>query len=100
VAFDVLQRVNPSYALRLAGFVSASAQLGGFWAAATAVLLWQERGVPRSQLLGDWQETREHLGKFAMFWPSVLAYLRPAFHPLERQTDGLAADYLASVGES
>ena len=31
VAFDVLQQIDPSYALRIAGLVYATVMLGGFW---------------------------------------------------------------------
>ncbi len=54
VAFDVLQQVSPSYPLRVAGLAMATACLGGFWIAATLMLLRQE-DAPFARLRSDWR---------------------------------------------
>src|SRR5262245_47328566 len=43
VAFDVLQRIDPSYALRVAGLIYATITLTSFWVWGTAMLLRQDR---------------------------------------------------------
>lgn len=102
VAFDVLKRVNPSYALRMTGLVFATLTLSGFWAAATVMLLIQddalklesfrevkraqkERGLPQRDI------PRE------VFWEGIKAYVRPDFHPTQMDNAQLARDYLATA---
>src|SRR4029079_9859046 len=45
VAVDVLQTIDPSYALRMAGLVYATVTLGGFW-------LWGALALMRQEQLG------------------------------------------------
>jgi predicted metal-dependent hydrolase len=98
VAYDVLRLVNPSYGLRVAGMVVSAALLAGFWAAATATLVLQERDVPRARLFGDWRSARVTRAERQVFLPGIREYLRPGFHPSQKDTDRLASAYLASVG--
>jgi predicted metal-dependent hydrolase len=97
VAYDVLQTVAPSYALRVAGLALATACLGGFWALATATLLAQERGLSRARLGGDWRIARAAQLR-RLFLRGIRQYLRRDFHPSQNDLEGLAADYLASAG--
>jgi uncharacterized protein len=98
VAFDVLREVSPSYALRVAGMALAASLLAGFWLAATVTLVLQERGVPRARLLEDWGVARSTRKERAVFLPGIREYLRPDFHPSQKDTDRLAHAYLSSVG--
>ena len=98
VAFDVLRRVSPSYGLRVAGMAVSATLLAGFWAAATLTLLLQERDVPRARLREDWRAARATRRQRAVFLPGIREYLRPGFHPSQKDTDRLASAYLASVG--
>ena len=97
VAFDVLQEVSPSYPLRVAGLALATACLGGFWIAAAAVLLRQE-SASSARLRADWRVSRERARQHGVFLRGIREYLRPGFHPSQKETDGLASTYLASVG--
>jgi predicted metal-dependent hydrolase len=100
VAFDVLREVNPSYALRLAGLAMATACLGGFWIAGATMLLAQDRRLGGKRLVAEWRVVREQrqAKREGVFWRGLREYLRPDFHPLDKDTDALAAQYLASVG--
>jgi predicted metal-dependent hydrolase len=100
VAFDVLQAVHPSYALRVAGLAMATVCLGGFWVAATLMLLRQEKGLDGRRLRREWGVARERARDHRVFRTGLREYLRPGFHPSQKDTDGLAAEYLASVGLS
>jgi predicted metal-dependent hydrolase len=98
VAFDVLQQVHPSYALRMAGLAMAAACLGGFWVAGTLMLLRQERGLSPKRWRGDLRVARAKARHRSVFVRGIRDYLRPGFHPLQNDIDGLAASYLASAG--
>ncbi len=98
VAFDVLQAVAPSYALRMRGMAVATLALVGFWVAGAVVLLAQEgadwsRGDPQLVLL-----RRGHSIGRNVFWRGIKEYLRRDFHPSKHALDDLAAAYLADAG--
>lgn len=96
VAYDVLQKVAPSYRVRVAGFVIASACLGGFWLVATQRLLAQEgfgwRAL-RAELaaLGSRPVVRRALAR------SLRQYLARDFHPWQHDNRELAARHLATI---
>ncbi|HET7499622.1 MAG TPA: metal-dependent hydrolase [Kofleriaceae bacterium] len=100
VAFDVLQKVDPSYALRIAGLAYATATLGGFWLWAAVALLRQER---RSGLR-VWRD----LGRLPnrdpivrrVFLRGIRQYLARDFHPGHNANGRIAADWMASRGMS
>ena len=98
VAFDVLQAVDDRYALRVAGLAMATLCLGGFWAAAFAMLLSQEKRLERGRLAADWKVARREGRGRVVFRRGIREYLRRDFHPSQKDTDHLAAAYLASVG--
>ncbi len=99
VAFDVLQRVNPSYALRMTGLAFATATLGGFWFAAMIMLLAQD-GALHPGTLRAVREAEYRMGKPArsvprdVFWAGLKAYARRDFHPSQIDNDGLASEFL------
>lgn len=90
VAFDVLQKVRPGYALRMAGMFMATTTLIGFWVLGTAMLLRQEKGLSAREVLRQLRETRrrEPILK-RVFLRGLREYLRPDFHPWQK--DNLAA---------
>jgi predicted metal-dependent hydrolase len=99
VAFDVLRAVHPSYALRLAGLAMAAICLGGFWIMGTATLLWQERRLGGARMASDWRQARSQRDpEREGLWRGIRDYLRRDFHPSQRDSDGLAAEYLAGAG--
>lgn len=97
VAYEVLQRVDPSYPLRIAGLAMASATLAGFWAAATISLLLQEED-PLAAVRRGRQEMREQ-HPFGIFSRGIRAYIKRDFHPSQAtHLDELAARYLREAG--
>ena len=101
VAFDVLQHVNPSYALRVGGLAMATSLLSGFWMLGALSLLAQEDASLR-ELYADWREMgrfRKKRGEKPVFVRGVRQYLRRDFHPLDDPSlDALAREYLAAEG--
>ncbi|MFO0659440.1 MAG: metal-dependent hydrolase [Polyangiaceae bacterium] len=101
VAFDVLKKVNPSYELRIAGLIVAATLLGGFWAAATLMLLAQEDLDTLKKIPAELEARKDHepIAK-KVFVRGIKAYLRRDFHPSQLDNMHLATEYLASVGMS
>jgi hypothetical protein len=101
VAFDVLQQVNASYSLRVAGLAMAASLLSGFWVLGTLSLLAQEDASAR-ELYADWRKVKrfsESRGERAVFLRGMRQYLGRDFHPLQDASlDALARDYLAGEG--
>jgi predicted metal-dependent hydrolase len=64
--------------------------------------LLEEQGYdverPASRLRRDWRASRERAREHDVFRRGIREYLRPGFHPSQKDTDGLASTYLASVG--
>ena len=98
VAYDVLREVSPSYALRVAGLLIATAYLGGFWLAASGWLLWHDRKLGLKRLREDFRRMQANRIRPNVFGRGIRAYLRRDFHPLQSDLDALAQDYLRSVG--
>ena len=98
VAFDVLQHVDPSYALRMAGLAYATVMLGGMWLWASVMLIRQER-------LG-WRETLRQLGEmrrhdkvlFRVFGKGIRQYIERDFHPSHNANEHLAREWFAARG--
>lgn len=94
VAFDVFRKVSGSYAVRAQVMVVATVFFVGF-ITYSHVRLCAARGV-----LGD---VRGHLRTFDYLWlrrglfrrliPAYLDYFRPGFHPDDRDTTALLADW-------
>jgi predicted metal-dependent hydrolase len=100
VAFDVLRRVYPSYALRIAGLLVAGTLLGAFWVMAAGMLLVQERRLGPKRFGRDLRVARQRSRGNTVFRRGLREYIRPGFHPSQSDTDGLASAYLASAGLS
>ena len=100
VAFDVLQQVDPSYWVRMAGLAYATVMLGAFWMWATAVLLRQERLGLRETLrqLGRMQKRDPVIRR--VFIAGIRQYIRRDFHPRDNANEHLAAGWFAAHGFS
>lgn len=99
VAFDVLAKVNPSYALRMKGLALATIGLAGFWAAAMIMLLEQDRRAGRRGALAQWKKVPKRPSiTQRVFLRGIREYLRRDFHPSQLDNTQLAEDYLARVG--
>ncbi len=94
VAFDVLEKVNPSYWVRMAGLVVATLTLTGFWAVAARTLFRQD-GISGK---GVWRRLRQiHRQQpllQSVFWRGIREYARRDFHPWQNDNGRLAQDHL------
>jgi len=101
VVYDVLRKVSPSYALRILGMPSATVSFLGSLGLGTMMLLWQDG------LLFRWRTLRE-VGRFFFVNPGFLwkylqalvVYLKPRFHPDDRDNYGLAEAALARLQQT
>jgi predicted metal-dependent hydrolase len=99
VAFDVLQAVDDSYRLRVAGLFLATAVLLGFWTWLAIELLRQEPEFDARRALREWVERGQSgQGPGASMPMAFLQYLAPDFHPAKVGNDELALAYLDSIG--
>lgn len=97
VAFDVLQRINPSYALRVAGVAAAAAAFVFFWMAGARHLMKQEPAERRTFNRVELREARKHNVLLnGEFLAAFVEYLRPSFHPAQKDNYRLAAEWLAA----
>jgi predicted metal-dependent hydrolase len=104
VAFDVLQEVDDSYALRVAGMAMATIMLSSWWAAATLMLLRQDGIGPLEALRhlrairAAAKQTGQHMPKpirERVFGRGLREYLRRGFHPDQNDNYHLAGVLLA-----
>lgn len=102
VAFDVMREVAPSYLLRLAGMAVAATMLGGFWVWAMRKLCRHD-GSSLREASAEMKELRDRAraaGKRAdsiargVFWRGIREYLRPGFHPSQRDDRTLIKEAL------
>lgn len=99
VAFDVLAEVAPGYALRVAGFLIATAVVGG-WALAGARMLLRQDGFRAREIRAMREAIAERTGRRLerRVAQAFRAYLRRDFHPSETDELALAHERLAEVG--
>ncbi len=93
VAFDVLQKVNPSYWLRIAGLAVATTTLAGFWAWGAVMLLRQDE-ARRSASRYFGRTGRPPIIR-TVFLRGIRAYIRRGFHPKDAPLDHLAAAWMS-----
>jgi predicted metal-dependent hydrolase len=98
VAFDVLQRVDPSYRLRVAGLAFATLFLGGFWAWGATTLLRQDGLSWRAAIRQLRELPRRDPIVRRVFVRGIREYLRRDFHPDQQQDAHLAAAWFAARG--
>lgn len=107
VAFDVMRAVAPSYALRMAGMLVGASALAIFWMIATRDLLRQE-GMTLRDGMKELRRVRKAAAKAGskamsgplfsrVFLKGMLEYLRPSFHPMDRDHTGLVRETLAKL---
>ena len=107
VAFDVLAAVHPSYTLRVTGLAVATLVLGGFWLQATRALLAQD-GMTLRDCARDMKALRkaaENDGDSRVLRPifsrvflrGITEYLRPGFHPDDRDHSRYVSETLARL---
>lgn len=98
VAYDVLQAVAPSYALRAAGMFMATTTLIGFWFLGSVMLLRQEEGLTLREGLRQLRVAMKAnpLGR-RVFARGIREYLRRDFHPWQTDNLALARRALAKV---
>jgi len=100
VAFDVLQQIDDSYWVRIAGLAYATVMLGVFWAWATRTLLRQEKigfRAMRRQMKALRGETGKPILQ-AVFLAGIRQYIRRDFHPRHNANEHLAAEWFAAHG--
>jgi hypothetical protein len=101
VAFDVLQQVNPSYAVRVGGLALSAAILAGFWVVGSLTLAWQDRAFPGRPAVDPFSqlppEKRPQPAR-RVFWQGIREYLKRDFHPNQRDNLSLARDFLQRRG--
>jgi hypothetical protein len=98
VAYDVLQKVDPSYALRIAGLVYSTIMLGSFWFAAATVLLRQD-GFTWRRAIAHLRRLRKRDPIIArVFVRGIRQYVKRDFHPNDNHDDTLAAEWFAARG--
>lgn len=98
VAFDVLQRVDDSYALRMAGLAVATLTLGGFWAWGALTLLRQDNVSLRTARRDLKTRGRKDPIIRRVFLRGIRQYMRRDFHPDQNQDRALAAQWFAARG--
>jgi predicted metal-dependent hydrolase len=107
VAFDVMRAVKPSYALRVAGMLVGASSLAIFWMIATRDLLRQE-GMTLRDGMKELRRLRKEAKKAGakgmsrpvfthVFLKGMREYLRPSFHPMDRDHTGLVRETLAKL---
>jgi predicted metal-dependent hydrolase len=101
VAFDVLQRVDPSYALRIAGAAVATALFVSFWTMGAVTLLRQEKGLSLRTMLQQRREAKKRgMVGGTDITKAFIEYLKPGFHPSQKDNYHLAKNYFESLGRA
>lgn len=93
VAFDVLQKINPSYWLRLAGLFVATTTLAGFWVWAAISLLRQDEARKTAPRYLSSAKRPPLIRR--VFLRGIFAYMKPGFHPAQAPLDELAAEWMS-----
>jgi predicted metal-dependent hydrolase len=101
VAYDVLLRVAPSYALRVLLLVSTSAGLFFESLARTAYMLWKDGVLLERE---TWRSARRFLfargGLLRGHGPAYLAWFRRDFHPKQNDDGALIETWRANLARS
>lgn len=108
VAFDVMKEVAPSYFVRASGMLMATVILAGFWAFAARELLKQDGSSLReaARELAELRELAKQQGDASpltkpiatgLFLRGIREYMRPGFHPNDRDHAELIAKTLTRL---
>jgi predicted metal-dependent hydrolase len=103
VAFDVLQKVEPSYLVRLTGMAFAALFLAYWWQRGTRMFLRHD-GIGRKEIREEKRRMKDVRddGDIVkdVFLAGIWEYIQPGFHPWDRDDLHLAEEYLAEAGMS
>lgn len=97
VAFDVFEAVDGRYHIRVVGLLIAAIGLMAFWRSATAMLLAQETSLSAEELKRLEAEAKANGHSEGFLLESILAYLRPGFHPDDHDNYHLAERFLQEL---
>jgi len=100
VAFDVLQKIDPSYALRMAGLAFATLMLGGFWVWGAVTLARQDKLTLRGAIAEARALRKDDPIVRRIFVRGIRSYMRRDFHPNDTDDKDLAASWFAARGIS
>jgi len=98
VAFDVLQKIDPSYRLRILGLVWATLTLSSFWIWGAVTLMRQDKLSLRRIRSEMKQLKKEDPIIKRVFLRGIREYLRRDFHPSQNDDSQLAATWFAARG--
>lgn len=90
VAFDVLQQVDDSYALRAAGMVFCAALLPFVISVAFVSLIRQAKNTDIFAFFRDALSEGANGGIASSFIPAIVEYLKPGFHPSDHDDYAMA----------
>lgn len=100
VAYDVLMRVQPSYANRMLGLGLGTVLLVGYWVIASVMLVRQEKASSERHPRGrsDMLRQRRRVIR-GVFWRSIQSYVRRDFHPMDHDNLHLAEAEIEAMAE-
>jgi hypothetical protein len=98
VAFDVLHKIDPSYALRIMGLVYATVTLSGFWIWGAITLMRQDKITLRGAIREMRALRDDNPIVRRVFVRGIRQYLRRDFHPSQNDDADLAATWFAAHG--
>jgi hypothetical protein len=98
VAFDVLMDQHPSYALRMAGLFVGAVSLAAGWYRATRMLVAQDTELDKAEFRRQMKALEaERPVSREVFLRGIREYMRPDFHPNDKDNRGLATEFLEAL---
>ncbi len=98
VAFDVYQAAGGGYFTRILGMVLGLSFLLFFWDSAVRHLMRQDPRIHRAKIREAKLLMNGRFDRRAQLLPAFVDYIRPRFHPDQRQNAAIAADWLHQAG--
>jgi len=90
VAFDVLQEVDDSYALRVAGMLFCATLLPFVISVAFVSLVSQAKNLDIMAFFRDALSEGKNGGIMSSFVPAIIEYMKPGFHPSDHDDYAMA----------
>jgi len=90
VAFDVLQEIDDSYLLRVAGMLFCATLLPFVISAAFVSLLRQSKNLDIFKFFTDGISEGKNGSIFSSFLPAIIEYMKPGFHPSDHDDYAVA----------
>jgi len=97
VAFDVLQAVDDSYPLRIAGMALTAIMLPTVIGSAFIALAMQKKDLDPLAMLKSFFSEASEGNIFKTYGPAFLAYLKPGFHPSDDEGYELAKRVVSDI---